>query len=425
MNTIKRLVHLPHSRNVFINTFGNYLGFAFSGFYTIFLVRAFNPVDFGILSILLTFSYILANILSFGVPASIYAHVPQHLPDRKKALDFIVSNGAALTLMSSVSLLLISIFIRPIDAHFFKTGAPVSLYILALIGAQMYILQNFLRDVLNASGKFLHINIATNASNGIKAILLIYFAVNGSITLAHVLIILGIIGPIISFIYIFLRSRWIFRAMQQSAPSRTFIKIRFTFVYFISSQLFQLATRADLFMVSYFLTRPEVGYYGLSQRAILAVVTSADSITQVMSPQFAKITTQADVKKTLKHAAAYMFIPAGMFLLGALLPSAFYILIFGNDYAASSTITRLLSFAYIPFPFLAALLLFFLYTVKKPHYLLIANALFFTTITLVHYFLIPHLRLVAPAISYLIAFALVSGFMFMLYKKEIKKLPLS
>lgn len=425
MNTFKRFVHLPHSRNVFINTFGNYLGFAFSGFYTIFLVRAFNPVDFGTLSILLTFSYILANILSFGVPASIYAHVPKHLPDRKVTLDFIVTNGSALTALSGISLIILSFFIKPIDAHFFKTGAPISLYILALFGAQMYILQNFVRDVLNASGKFLHINIATNASNFIKALLLIYFAMQGSITVAHVLIILGIVGPFISFLYIFLKSNWIFKAMRQASISYDFIKIRFTFVYFISSQLFQLATRADLFMVSYFLTRPEVGHYGLSQRAILAVVTSADSITQVMSPQFAKITTQADVKRTLKHAGVYMFIPAGMFLAGALLPSAFYTFIFGNDYAESSIVIRLLSFAYIPFPFLAALLLFFLYTVKKPHYLLLANTIFFLSITFVHYLLIPHLRLLAPALSYFIAFFVVTVTMCIMYKKEIKRLPLS
>ena len=79
MNHLKRIVHLPHSRNVFINTLGNYIGFAFTGFYTIFLVRSFNPVDFGVLSILLTLSYLLANILSFGMPASVYAHVPEHM----------------------------------------------------------------------------------------------------------------------------------------------------------------------------------------------------------------------------------------------------------------------------------------------------------------------------------------------------------
>lgn len=418
-------MHLPHSRNVFINTFGNYLGFAFSAFYTVFLVRAFDPVDFGVLSVLLTFSYLLANILSFGVPASIYAHVPEHLHNRQKALDFIVTNGIALTLLSGISLLLISAFIHPIDTYFFKTGAPTYLYILALIGSQMYILQNFLRDVLNASGRFLHINIATNISNIIKAILLVYYTAQGSITIAHVLVILGIVGPIISFMYIIMKSRWIPSAIRQATKSSDHIKIRFTFIYFVSSQLFQLATRADLFMVAYFLTRPEVGYYGLSQRAILAIVTSADSITQVMSPQFAKITSQADVKRTLKHSAVYMLIPAGMFLVGALLPSSVYTFIFGNDYAASSMITRLLSAAYIPFPFLAALLLFFLYTVKKPHYLLIANAIFFISIIVVHYLLIPHLRLVAPAISYFVAFAVVSCALCVMYKKEIKKLPLT
>lgn len=425
MNHIKRLVHLPHSRNVLINTLGNYLGFVFAGFYTIFLVRSFNPIDFGVLSILLTFSYLLANIFSFGVPASIYAHVPQYMPDRKKTMDFIVTNGAVLSLLSVCSLLLISTCIGLIDNHFFKTGASSYLYLLAFAGTQMYIWLNFLRDVLNASGKFLEINIATNISNFIKALLLIFFAIRGTITIPHVLIILGIIGPLIVFVYVLVRRKWILRAITQAKTSSQYVQFRFTFTYFISSQLFQLATRADLFMISYFLTRPEVGYYGLSQRIILAIVTSADSITQVMSPQFAKITTQTDVKKMLKHSAAYMLVPSLMFLIGALIPASIYTFIFGDSYSTSTLITKLLSLAYVPFPFLAALLLFFLYTVKKPHYLLIANGLFFLTITTVHYILIPHIRLMAPPLSYFVAFSLVSGVMYIMYRKEMKKLPIS
>ena len=114
----------------------------------------------------------------------------------------------------------------------------------------------------------------------------------------------------------------------------------------------------------------------------------------------------------LKQSAFYMLIPTGMFLMGAFLPSSIYILVFGKTYEASTLITKLLSFAYIPFPFLAALLLFFLYTVKKPHYLLISNGLFFLTIIIVHTLLIPHLRLVAPPISYFTAFIVVTCAMF-------------
>lgn len=423
MNHIKRLVHLPHSRNVFINTIGNYLGFAFAGFYTIFLVRSFSPVDFGILSVLLTLSYLLANIFSFGMPASVYAHVPKYLPDKKKTLDFILTNGTVLSLLSLCSLVILTTCISFIDGHFLKTGAPTYLYVLAFIGTQMYIWLNYLRDVLNASGKFLEINIATNLSNFIKALLLVFFAIQQTITITHVLIILGIVGPVIVFLFILMRNSWILKALAQAHTSSDYVQLRFTITYFISSQLFQLATRADLFMISYFLTRPEVGYYGLSQRIILAVVTSADSITQVMSAQFAKVTTQADVKKTLKHSATYMLVPAGMFLIGALLPTSIYTFVFGDRYIASTFTTKLLSLAYIPFPFLAALLLFFLYTVKKPQYLLIANSLFFLTITTCHYILIPHLRLVAPPISYFIAFSMVTGVMYIMYKKEMKTLP--
>ena len=359
------------------------------------------------------------------MPASVYAHVPEHIHDRKVTLDFLWTIILILTLLSAASLLILLLFSQSIDRYFFKTGSSLYLYGLAFIGTQMYIWLNFVRDTLNASGKFLHINIATNVSNIVKAFLLIFISLSGHLTIAQVLIILGIVGPMIVFIYIFMRSRWLFKALSQAKASYQHVKLKFTFTYFISTQLFQLATRADLFMIAYFLTQTEVGYYGLSQRVILAVVTSADSITQVMSPQFAKIKTQVDVKKLLKQSSFYMLIPAGMFLTGSLLPTWIYTLVFGDSYQPSTFITKLLSFAYIPFPFLAALLLFFLYTVKKPHYLLISNALFFTSIAIVHTLLIPHLRLVAPAISYFTAFVLVSFIMILMYRYELKKLPTS
>ena len=71
MNPLHRLLNLPHTRNIIINTFGTYLGYGFAVFYIVFLVRVFPPVEFGVLSVLLTFSYLLANIFSFGMPASV------------------------------------------------------------------------------------------------------------------------------------------------------------------------------------------------------------------------------------------------------------------------------------------------------------------------------------------------------------------
>lgn len=423
MERLRNIVRLPHSRNVFINTLGNYIGFAFAGFYIVFLVRVFKPEEFGVLTILMTVSYILANILSFGMPAAIYAHVPELLDDKKKAFNFITSNFLFLTVLSSVSLLLVYTFIGKIDEIFLKTDAPWYLFLYALIGAQMFIWQNFVRDVLNAAGRFLHINIAINLSNAIKVGLLIWLAVKGTLTISSTLIILMIIGPAIVFAIVLFERRYILKAVAKSITSRKHIQFSYTFTFFLATQLFQLATRTDILLVSYFLTRPEVGLYGLSQRIILAVVTSSDAITQVMSPQFAKVKTQEDVIKSLKHSFTYMLIPTVMFIGGIIMPGFVYDLVFGADYTSSTLLTKALSFAYIPYSFLAATLLFFLYTVKKPQYLLYTNAIFFGVIVAGNLLLIPHYRLAGPPITFLTAFVLIGVCIFIMFRKELRALP--
>ena len=293
----------------------------------------------------------------------------------------------------------------------------------ALIGTQFFIWQNFVRDVLNAAGKFLHINVALNISNALKVVILMWLAYKGILGITQALIVLGIIGPSIVFVYVLYRRRWVFRAMLSAKKSRSDIRIQYTLMFFAATQIFQLATRADLFLVSYFLTRPEVGFYGLSQRIILAVITSSDSITQVMSPQFAKIKTQGEVVKMLKHSFAYMLIPSAMFLGGLVLPSVVYEFVFGSGYAPSTLLTRVLSIAYLPYSFLAAALLFFLYTIKKPVYLLITNILFFVIIVSLNLVWIPQLGLFGPALTYGIAFITVSAYVGYVFIKEMRQLP--
>lgn len=423
LHRVKSLRNLPHTRNIAINTLGNYVGYAFAGFYIVFLVRIFDPVQFGILSVLQAFSYLMANVLSFGIPASIYAHVPEYLPNKKKAFDFIASNFLILTLLSFISLCILYLLSPLLDVRIFKTGAPQSWFMWALIGTQLYIWQNFMRDVLNAAGHFMHINVASNLSHIVKALLLIWCAVHGTLSIPAVLIIMGVAGPGFVFAYVILRRQWIIRALLSARPARSEIRFTYTLLYFISTQVFSLATRADLFLVAYFLSKPEVGFYGLSQRIILAVVTSSDSITQVMSAQFARIRSQSEVHKLLKHSFGYMIVPTAMFIGGILMPSFVYTVVFGQDYSSSISLTRALSFVYIPYSFLAALLLFFLYTIKKPHYLLISNLIFLGCILIGNLFLIPQIRIFGPAVSYLVSFIIMSIYLVHSYSCEVRRLP--
>ena len=105
------------TKDVVINTGGNYFNFLFAGIYTLLFVRVFTPIEFGVLSVLLVLSYLLANVLSFGMPAAIYAHIPELLPDKKKAIEFAKTNFLLLTCLSFSSLIVLYLFVDIIDTN--------------------------------------------------------------------------------------------------------------------------------------------------------------------------------------------------------------------------------------------------------------------------------------------------------------------
>src|SRR3989338_8781146 len=391
------------TKDVVINTGGNYFNFLFAGIYTLLFVRVFTPIEFGVLSVLLVLSYLLANVLSFGMHAAIYAHIPELLPDKKKAIEFAKTNFLLLTCLSFSSLIVLYLFVDIIDTNILKLGAPKHLYALAFLGSAFYIWQNYVSDIL-------------------KVIVLVVLFGLGKLTIGATLFVLGILGPSIVFLMVLFERKWIITSLVTTRIDSRNIKVGYTLTYFIATQLFSLATRVDLFMVSYFLSSIEVGYYSLSQRIILAVVTSADSITQVLSPQFAIAKTKKEVIALFKRSFTYMLLPAGMFIVGIFLPEFIYDLVFTPNFSASTPITKLLSFAYIPFGFIAAALLFFLYTIKKPVHLLVVNALLLVIFFIGNYVLIPIYGLFTPPLVALTAFVVVSLYIAVFISLELKKL---
>ena len=83
---VKKIVSFlkrPTSRDVIINTLGNYLNVFFTAFFVLILVRVLSKSEYGALNVLLGISYVLANILDFGTSATIYSTVPTLLEEER------------------------------------------------------------------------------------------------------------------------------------------------------------------------------------------------------------------------------------------------------------------------------------------------------------------------------------------------------
>ncbi len=425
---IRRLfdfVRKPTSKDIIINTVGNYLNVVFIAFFAFLLVRIMQPSEYGVLSVLLGIAYVLANVLDFGTTASIYSYLPVMIENKHKNIYiFLKTIFSYQTGFSVIIITLLLIFFPYLDKIFFKTGAPLSELYLTTFSVLFFVWQNYAINALNAAKKFFKANLFLNLSNIIKTVIIIILIPFKAVNVGTIIFTFGIIGPLVFFLLLFFEKKHIFLKIAKAPIVKSEFRMGYTLTFFIASQFFNLAMRMDLFLLSYFLSRsPEIGYYGLSQKIILTVMASIASITQVLSPNFSNIKTREEIRHQFKIGFYYLLIPTGLFLLLFLTPNWVFYLFFTEKFAPTAAITKTLSLAFLVYPILNLPLLYLLYTVKKPTHILTSNLVVFLTVVIGCYFSIPKYGVFGP--PYVLALSFLLGGVVLLIASifEYRKLP--
>jgi len=420
---ISNFIKKPTSKNIVINTIGNYLNVVFIAFFAFLLVRILAPSQYGVLSVLLGIAYVLANILDFGTTASIYSYLPVMIEKKHRNIYiFLKTILFYQTIFSLIIICLLFIFFPYLDKIFFKTGAPWWELYVTTFSVLFLVWQNYAINALFAAKRFLKANIFLNLSNLIKTIIIFILIPLHLITVGSIIFVFGIIGPIVFFILLFFEKKHIVFNILKASVKKEEFRFGYTITFFIASQFFNLAQRMDLFLLSYFLSKsPEVGYYGLAQKIILTVIASIASITQVLSPRFSKIFTKEEVKREFKTGIVYLLIPTAFFIALFFTPNVIFYIFFTEKFSQTAIITKTLTWPYIIYTFLNLPVLFLLYTVKKPAYILIANLAIFIVITFGCYYLIPKMKVAGPpyalALSFFIGFIILSLTSYFEYRK--------
>jgi len=420
---IFNFIKKPTSKNIVINTIGNYLNVVFIAFFAFLLVRILAPSQYGVLSVLLGIAYVLANILDFGTTASIYSYLPVMIEKKHKNIYIFLKTVLFYqTIFSLIIICLLFIFFPYLDKVFFKTGAPWWELYVTTFSVLFLVWQNYAINALFAAKRFLKANIFLNLSNLIKTIIIFILIPLHLITVGSIIFVFGIIGPIVFFILLFFEKKHIVFNILKASVKKEEFRFGYTITFFIASQFFNLAQRMDLFLLSYFLSKsPEVGYYGLAQKIILTVIASIASITQVLSPGFSKISTKEEVRREFKTGIVYLLIPTAFFIALFFTPNVIFYIFFTEKFAQTAIITKTLTWPYIVYTFLNLPLLFLLYTVKKPTYILVANLAIFLVITFGCYYLIPKMKVAGPpyalAISFFVGFIILSLTSYFEYRK--------
>lgn len=416
-------VKRPASKDVIINTVGNYLNVFFTAFFALLLVRILSPSEYGVLSVLFGIAYVLANILDFGTTATIYSYLPPMI--EKKSLDMYRLIKSTFYYQSVFSLIVIAILLVSfpfLDRVFFKTGAPLLILYITTFSVLFLLWQNFALNTLFAAKRFFRANLYLSIANIMKTVIIFVLMPLHLVSVGTIIFAFGILGPCIFFVFLFFEKKFVFMSVLNADIKKEEFRFGYTFTYFISSQFLNLGQRMDLFLMSYFRSKAEVGFYGLSQKIILTIITTIISITQVLSPMFSKIKTKREVFSQFKSAFTYMLLPTGLFFALFLIPNEVYFLFFTEKFAQTALITKQLTLPFILYPFMNILMLFLLYTVKKPVYVLVSSVTFFIGITTGCYILIPLYGVKGPPIAIFISFATSSIILLLSSLYEYKKM---
>lgn len=421
INFIKK----PESKDVIINTSGNYLSVFFIALFALILVRILTPAQYGVLSVLLGIAYVLSNVLDFGTTATIYSYFPPMLEKKRSAAYRFIKSVFFYQSFFSVLVIVVLIIIFPyLDKVFFKTKAPVWELYLTSLSVLFFIWQNFVSNILFASKKFFKVAVFGNIANALKTVVILLMVFTKTVTIGSIIFVFGILGPIFFFLLLFLEKKDLIFVLLKSEIKKEEFRFSYTATFFLASQFFNLGLRMDLFLLSYFLSgKPEVGYYGLAQKIILTVITTTISITQVLSPRFSKIKTKDEALRYFKTGFVYLLLPAFLFLIIFFIPDWVYLLFFTKNFAVAASITRALALPFIVTTIGSLPYLFILYTMKKPIYILISNIIFFITMTIGCYFLIPQKGVFGPPIVLFFALLLPTIYQTIIVFKNLKNLP--
>ena len=421
MQQVLSFARRPTSVNIVVNTGGSVLNVLFGALIHFLLFRMMTPVEYGVLTIWLSLAYVLSTMLDFGTTATIYAYLPPLLKARGDDLfDFVKSLFAyQLGLATAAAAVLLAAF-PLVDHIFLKTGAPYSLIAATVCAIFFFIVQNLVTNMLYASRDFVRVNMFLNISNFLKVLLLLILIPLNKTDTTSIFTVITIGGSILFFIPIFFSRGHLLKPVWGATFTKKALRLRYTFTYLVATQIFNLGQRMDLFLLSYFGLQADAGYYAAAQKILLSITSAVISVTQVLSPQFSHVKKRRDIHTLAKQTLLYLSAPAILFGLLTVTPQ-FVFEAYLEKFSSASIITRQLAPAYVLYTYASFVLLFLLYSVKKPGAILTANILFFLVMTIGCFTMIPTMKLaaIAPVVfgSMVLATTVLSIYAFYEYQK--------
>ena len=358
------------------------LGLNISGYlFHVFMGRFLGPADYGILGTLLSMIYLI-GISSTVVQLSLSKFVSEFKAKNQegKINILIIRSYKKLFIFGLVSTF-IMIVLTPLISHLLKIPeinvlvlAP-SLLLTFLLPINRSILQGLQRF------NFLGINLASEGVfKLVFSVVLVWMDLH--VTGAILAILLSLLLPI--FLGIFQLKDFLTKTKETLETKNIYkysLPVLFTLV--LLTGMYTL----DVFMVKYFFSDAEAGYYVAASLLGKIILFISMSITTVLFPQSVELfTLKSPTKNLLKKALLFTLVPSVLITTGYfLLPGLAIFLLFGDAYNPITSIIGPFGIAMSLFSFIYILSLYNL-SINRKKFIYFIIGCFFAEIFLIYNF---------------------------------------
>ncbi len=328
---------------------------------TILIVRGLSVEEVGAYTLVVSYYMLMLVLSDLGINQTVlrYAAKVSTLEDEHTRL---INWGVRLKLLSLCAFGLLFFLLAPLVAELWGNTSLASLMQLSLLTGVASSLLAMPIVYFQSKQIFKQVGILIAMQSLFNLLPLLYLQVSGAWSLTAA-VVSGVVSSgailVIGMMMMPIKTYWNIETFKQCLTEPKSIVIaplkcefnseteflsptRYLLFIMPAGLLFALASRVDVWLMGYFLTKSEIGVYGMAQRIALPLIAVSESVDGALSPVASAIKAREGVGSFLKSSLATV---GGVMAIGLLYATAVpqvVPVLFGEAYQSGVWVTSLL-----------------------------------------------------------------------------------
>lgn len=310
------------------------------------IARELGPAKFGDFSLLYAILYMITIFSDFGLSISIAKFLPEYYShNQNEKAENLLNISFKIKIIGSSAIAIIGIiFSNIISINILRNSSLLGPLIVVFFGGIGLSLYELLSTYLQAKQKFLNYSLYISMRALLILGLITLLVFFSSLSILSTIIIFSLV-PSVIFLFAFFSAKGFNISLRtEKKDFKEFIKFN---IYIIIANIANVViSRIDLFYINIFLDSESVGFYSVANQLLQIVTILTTSITIILLPKVASLTSFTKIKESFYKILKYSSILyLGVFPL--ILVAPFIInLIYSASYTPSILLFQLLVLAF-------------------------------------------------------------------------------